>query len=78
MRNDKWKLMAFSLSASNIHAILLDIEGTTTPISFVYEVLFPFARSQVKEYLVSHFDQPDVRVDVSYLREETPRTFPAV
>lgn len=59
-----------TLSASNIHAILLDIEGTTTPISFVYDVLFPFARSHAKEYLVAHFDQPDVRVDVSYLREE--------
>jgi enolase-phosphatase E1 len=63
-------VMAFSLSVSNIHAILLDIEGTTTPISFVYDVLFPFARSHVKEYLVTYFDQPEVRVDVSYLREE--------
>src|SRR2546428_7833938 len=62
--------MAFSLSALNIHGILLDIEGTTTPISFVYDVLFPFARSHAKEYLVAHFDQPEVRVDVSYLREE--------
>jgi enolase-phosphatase E1 len=62
--------MAFNLSAFNIHAILLDIEGTTTPISFVYDVLFPFARSQVKEYLAAHFDQPEVRADVSYLREE--------
>jgi enolase-phosphatase E1 len=25
------------------HGILLDIEGTTTPITFVYDVLFPFA-----------------------------------
>jgi enolase-phosphatase E1 len=31
--------------------ILLDIEGTTTPIAFVYDVLFPFARSRVGEYL---------------------------
>ena len=34
-----------SLSALNIHSLLLDIEGTTTPIAFVYEVLFPFARA---------------------------------
>ncbi|HEY2381148.1 MAG TPA: acireductone synthase [Terriglobia bacterium] len=27
--------------------ILLDIEGTTTPISFVYDVLFPFARRRL-------------------------------
>jgi enolase-phosphatase E1 len=31
--------------------ILLDIEGTTTPISFVYDVLFPFARAHVAEYV---------------------------
>src|SRR5262249_45347031 len=31
--------------------ILLDIEGTTTPISFVYELLFPSARSHVREHL---------------------------
>jgi enolase-phosphatase E1 len=32
-------------------AILLDIEGTTTPISFVYETLFPFARAHAEEFL---------------------------
>jgi enolase-phosphatase E1 len=31
--------------------ILLDIEGTTTPISFVYDVLFPYARAHVSESL---------------------------
>ena len=32
-------------------AILLDIEGTTTPISFVYDVLFPYARAHIRENL---------------------------
>jgi enolase-phosphatase E1 len=31
--------------------ILLDIEGTTTPIRFVYDVLFPFARRRMPEYM---------------------------
>lgn len=31
--------------------ILLDIEGTTTPISFVYDVLFPFARRHAANFL---------------------------
>lgn len=31
--------------------ILLDIEGTTTPITFVYDVLFPFARTHAHEFL---------------------------
>jgi enolase-phosphatase E1 len=33
--------------------ILLDIEGTTTPISFVYDVLFPYARAHVRENLAA-------------------------
>ena len=31
--------------------ILLDIEGTTTPITFVYDVLFPFARRHAALFL---------------------------
>lgn len=34
--------------------MLLDIEGTTTPISFVHEILFPFARAHLLEYLRDH------------------------
>jgi enolase-phosphatase E1 len=34
-----------------IKGILLDIEGTTTPIRFVYDVLFPFARVHAHEHL---------------------------
>jgi len=40
--------------------ILLDIEGTTTPITFVYDVLFPFARRQVGDY-VRHADLTDLQ-----------------
>jgi len=34
-----------------IKGILLDIEGTTTRITFVYDVLFPFARQHAHEHL---------------------------
>jgi enolase-phosphatase E1 len=34
-----------------MRGILLDIEGTTTPITFVYDVLFPFARRHVADYV---------------------------
>jgi enolase-phosphatase E1 len=37
-------------------AILLDIEGTTTPIAFVYDVLFPYARAHVHDFLRDHPD----------------------
>ena len=44
-----------------MRGILLDIEGTTTPISFVYDVLFPFARKHVAEYLRHGEDLTDLR-----------------
>ena len=33
--------------------VLLDIEGTTTPVSFVTEVLFPFARERLEDFLAT-------------------------
>ena len=41
-----------------IRAVLLDIEGTTTPIAFVTEVLFPYARRHVRLYLEQHLGSP--------------------
>ncbi|MDQ3181151.1 MAG: hypothetical protein M3Q33_11590 [Acidobacteriota bacterium] len=40
-----------------IKAIVLDIEGTTTPIDFVYQTLFPFARRQMREFLTQNFNE---------------------
>jgi enolase-phosphatase E1 len=45
--------------------VLLDIEGTTTPISFVYNVLFPYVRRHVHEYLT--------QVDLTDLQREHAR-----
>jgi enolase-phosphatase E1 len=53
-----------------IRSILLDIEGTTTPISFVHEVLFPYARSHVRNFLAEHFDSAEVLADLAKLRQE--------
>lgn len=51
-------------------AILLDIEGTTTPIDFVYEVLFPYARNHAKDFLAAHLSDEGVRLDIAALYEE--------
>lgn len=53
-----------------VRGILLDIEGTTTPIAFVHDVLFTFARAQASEFLESNMDSEEVRADVSMLYEE--------
>ncbi len=39
---------------------LLDIEGTTTPVDFVYKTLFPFARNHVETFLREHPAAPEV------------------
>ncbi|MGI8981113.1 MAG: acireductone synthase [Pirellulaceae bacterium] len=38
--------------------ILLDIEGTTSSIRFVYDVMFPFVRRELDAYLRSHWGEP--------------------
>ena len=53
-----------------VRGILLDIEGTTTPIAFVHEVLFSYARTHARDFLRNNQDSDDVRADVALLREE--------
>ena len=54
----------------SIRAILLDIEGTTTPIAFVHNILFPYARARVRDFLDQHAADPDVRADLALLEAE--------
>ena len=65
--------MTFRLHEHGIHVVLLDIEGTTTPIAFVYDVLFPFARTQHRDYLQEYADREEVREVTALLREEWDR-----
>ena len=47
--------------AMPVSAILTDIEGTTSSISFVKDVLFPYARRALPGFVRDHRDDPDVR-----------------
>jgi len=60
-----------SLSSAGIRGILLDIEGTTTPIAFVHDVLFTYARQHVRNYLVQHASE--LTDDMALLRDEHTR-----
>jgi enolase-phosphatase E1 len=51
--------------------ILLDVEGTTSSISFVYDVLFEFAKRHVGEFLARHADDPLVRSLADAIAVET-------
>ena len=53
--------------------ILLDIEGTTTPIAFVTETLFPYARAHLPLYLEQHGGTPECRSALARLHEEYER-----
>jgi enolase-phosphatase E1 len=51
--------------------ILLDIEGTTSSVRFVYEVLFPYARQHLAGFLVSNWDRPEVRRACDLIARDT-------
>jgi enolase-phosphatase E1 len=53
--------------------VLLDVEGTTTPIDFVQRVLFPDARERVLGFLEAHASNGEVARELEALREEHAR-----
>ncbi|MFC0228887.1 acireductone synthase [Serratia aquatilis] len=53
-----------------IRAIVTDIEGTTSDIRFVHQVLFPYARERLGEFIRNHFDEAEVAAPLAALREE--------
>jgi enolase-phosphatase E1 len=53
---------------AEIRAILLDIEGTITPIDFVFKTLFPFAATYVEDFLRQNASDPEVRTLITELR----------
>lgn len=51
-------------------AIVLDIEGTTTPISFVADVLFPYAKANAAGHLLATYDTAETQDDIAALRKQ--------
>ena len=58
----------FDLTAAGVEVVILDIEGTTTPISFVHERLFPYARARAAEFLQEYAFDEEIQRVVSDLR----------
>jgi enolase-phosphatase E1 len=63
------------MNLSPYEIVLLDIEGTTTPIAFVYDVLFPYARRKIADFLNRHLTSAEVRADLARLRDEREADF---
>ena len=51
-----------------IKAIVTDIEGTTSSLSFVKDVLFPYAREHMADFVRSHADEPEVKAQLEEVR----------
>ncbi len=55
-------------------AILTDIEGTTSSLSFVKDVLFPYARAHLPDFVREHANEPPVREPLDEVRRLVGKT----
>lgn len=55
-----------------IRCVLMDIEGTTTPIAFVHEVLFPYSARHMRRYVDEHGNDTgeDVETLLRWIKED--------
>jgi enolase-phosphatase E1 len=57
-------------------AVVTDIEGTTSRISFVHDVLFPYARARLPDFLAAHGGEPEVRQILAEVEQLAPGKAP--
>jgi enolase-phosphatase E1 len=53
--------------------ILTDIEGTTSSLSFVKEVLFPYSRDRLIDFIAEHGGEPEVARELDEVRRMAGR-----
>ena len=58
------------MSAEHPRVYLLDVEGTVAPLTLTTEVLFPYARKHLNEFLDRNIGDPAVQADLTLLAEE--------
>ena len=56
-----------------IKAIVTDIEGTTSSIDFVHQVLFPYSTKALPEYVRQHAQQEEIAVIIKQVKQEIDR-----
>ena len=54
-----------------VKAILTDIEGTTSAVSFVFDVLFPYAREHLPDFVRNRATEPAVAEQIEAVRGES-------
>lgn len=58
---------------ANVRIVVTDIEGTTSSLSFVKDVLFPYARARLPAFVAQHARDPAVRTLLDAARRELGR-----
>lgn len=53
-----------------IEAIVTDIEGTTSSIDFVHQVLFPYSTKALPEYIRQHAQEEEIAVIIGQVKQE--------
>ncbi len=56
------------IDAPQTRVILLDIEGTTTPVEFVYQTLFPYASRKLESFLRENSQHEEIQSLIQDLR----------
>jgi len=59
---------------TNPRSSLLDVEGTTSSIRFVYDVMFPFVRRNLVDYLDHNWDSPALQQCLPLLAADIGQT----
>jgi enolase-phosphatase E1 len=68
--------MADLTATHPIEAVLIDIEGTVTPISMVRALLFPYARARLESFVAAHGAEPAVAEALAQVRDLEPEADP--
>jgi hypothetical protein len=67
--NESEKLKSKKAKIRKNQTIVLDIEGTTTPISFVHDTLFPYIIDHIAKFLADNWNSAECQEHVKSLLE---------
>lgn len=54
--------------------VLLDIEGTVSPLAYVHATMFPFARERLADFLTANLARPDVAAALAQVATDAAAT----
>ena len=66
--------MTITYQGKQLKIILTDIEGTTTDISFVHDVLFPYSAKHLSAWVRNHLELPITQDILQQVREITGKS----